>query len=1764
MNNIRKQISRPILIFIILILLFGIGPYLLVTFYPSVLTNGLTRLTSLFSTFTKTVSTGTTRTPQQIQESVLAASKSASFTGKVDFNIPIIFNDTAEFKKDVLFDGNIGILGSLTVNGKKIDGSTVPLAGPGITIAAGAVPTITNNGVTSFNGQKGDVTFTGSSGLTISGTTITNSGVTSLDGQTGAVVLTGAGGITVDGTTITNTDPGSAQNIFKNFIIGTTTIAASSNTDSLTFSGAGGITLSNIGKTIIITGAAQPTQFWQDLAGALSPTTSSDDLLIGGSSTASAKFHVVSATGAVITQGNLNVSGVTTLLSNATVGGTLGVTGDTTLTGNLAVNGGNITTSQTTASLFNTTATTINLGGVATALNIGAVTGTTAVRNNETVAGTLGVTGNTTLSTLLTSGNIVDGGNLSVSGAATVSGNTTVGGTFGVTGNTTLSTLSTTGSISDGGNLSVSGAATVSGNTTVGGTFGVTGNTTLAGVTSTSLNNSGNTTLGTNTGNTVSINGLLNTSLLPSSTAINLGSISNNFGTVYAQNVVTTAQSGQNGFWQLNNGALSSTNVTNDLLIGGTSTSSALFQISGTTGSASTSGTLSFNNATNAIVQAAVAGYTTLNGNRYAFVRSVTVTNNSSTQTMGIGQQVTIALSGAALTDICTNTQSNSNDLRMAFNTTEISRNITRSCNSSLSISFTLQAALAPLASTNAYYIYYDSANVAALGSGPTYSYPPNVQLDSMDSAGSWSSTDNVNMALSQETTIKEEGTGSLKIVQTAQSSGSVGSWSSTSQAQLPQQLNTHTTVTATIGGTSYLYTIGGLDGGASTKSTVYKAQLDGSGNVGTWSTTTQGQLPKALTQPTTSTASIGGNIYLYTIGGQNSGFVTQSTVYKAQLDGSGNVGAWSTTSQGQLPEVLVNHNTVTASVGGSTFIYAIGGGNNDARSVVYKAQIDGSGNIGIWSTTSQGQLPQSVLVSSTVAVSISGTTYLYNMGGFNAGSYYSTVYKAQIDGSGNVGTWSTANQGQLPVAIYQPTSVNATIAGQNFVYVMAGFDGGSTLSTVYRSQVDNSGNMGTWSTTGQGQLPQQLYINTAVSTSVGGSTYIYIIGGHTNSGVLSTVYKALIQQPPAFIASRTISSTDLSNYNGILFDAYSSQTGSTMNFQFSNDGGSTWQTFPFSVTSANTWQTIGLDISGIAPSSKNTVTKLRFQTTNSSVGFTAYLDDIEAAPTTFNDLAPTLAAAAAAAASSSNLAINAQGSGVVNLNYDPTNNYAGNHGITVYNGATTKVFSVDGVGNTIINGGNGALSTAATNGFLYLSSSAGKPIGVPTSYAGNVATEYDTTNNKSCVYNAGWVCSGAYSDYAEWAPAAGASAGDLVSLTNEKNPIYDATAPFMLGKSQNPYDSTLIGVVSQYAEDENSANGYKKSADYHAIALAGRVPVKVSTSNGPIQTGDMLTSSSIPGTAMKATKAGIIIGRATQDYSASDSASVGSIIAFIQPGYADPSVVIADSGNLTNAQTLSTTLPMTTSALPGLASGDTSAASSSAITSMNDQLANLTNSVQTLQNQVASLSAQQVIASTSADLQGQVTTLTKAVDLLMTTQLNGNPLSGSISSSSADTLTLTNAFTVTGKTTLSDVGVTGTIQAGLLTIDGLTGTLNTLAGDLKLQSSGLNGIDLENGKVTIDTSGNIVSESSITANKFIVNEDTTSASVGEGVIPAGKSSITILAPAITDRSHVFTSYETLFDVPLVVTQKKARTSFTIQIAKPAPQDLKFSWWILN
>ena len=144
--------------------------------------------------------------------------------------------------------------------------------------------------------------------------------------------------------------------------------------------------------------------------------------------------------------------------------------------------------------------------------------------------------------------------------------------------------------------------------------------------------------------------------------------------------------------------------------------------------------------------------------------------------------------------------------------------------------------------------------------------------------------------------------------------------------------------------------------------------------------------------------------------------------------------------------------------------------------------------------------------------------------------------------------------------------------------------------------------------------------------------------------------------------------------------------------------------------------------------------------------------------------------------------------------------------------------------------------------------------------------------------------------DLAEYIQAAPeVSAGDVVVADEEPT---RAAGPggerIMVGRAAEPYEPGMLGVISDgsstfligshlHGVDAGSYPG-------QPLVLAGRVPVKVDLEGGPIRIGDYLTSSSRPGYAMRATKAGPTVGIALGDFDGKAGAA-GKILCFVHVG---------------------------------------------------------------------------------------------------------------------------------------------------------------------------------------------------------------------------------------------------------------------------------------
>jgi hypothetical protein len=109
------------------------------------------------------------------------------------------------------------------------------------------------------------------------------------------------------------------------------------------------------------------------------------------------------------------------------------------------------------------------------------------------------------------------------------------------------------------------------------------------------------------------------------------------------------------------------------------------------------------------------------------------------------------------------------------------------------------------------------------------------------------------------------------------------------------------------------------------------------------------------------------------------------------------------------------------------------------------------------------------------------------------------------------------------------------------------------------------------------------------------------------------------------------------------------------------------------------------------------------------------------------------------------------------------------------------------------------------------------------------------------------------------------AKAGDVVVINSEYSNI--DTGKMYMGKlSQLPNANNILGVISTAPAGTLKYGAYATSG--RAVVLTGTAPVKVTTENGNIYRGDLLTTGSLPGSAMKATstQAGTL-GIALEDF---------------------------------------------------------------------------------------------------------------------------------------------------------------------------------------------------------------------------------------------------------------------------------------------------------
>ena len=369
----------------------------------------------------------------------------ANGTGTIELNSPVNFAGATTFTGLLNADGGIAVdTNAFTVagdgTGNTLIGGTLGVTGES-TLASAIVSDLTDNRVViagasgaleddanfTFDGttlaltsgftQTGTGTVTGQwnvDNLRLDGnvlsTTDTNGNLTLTPNGTGYVVISGTNGLVIP--VGTNAQQGPAVNG-----------AIRLNSTSGQFEGYSNANWSSLGGVRSVDGLTF-------IIAETSPGNSDDTLhfyVATGASTNKEAMTLDENTLAVLntTTSTSTSTGAVTVAGGVGITENLNVGGDGAITGDLAVNGGDITTTATTFNLVNATATTLNIGGAATAVDIGAATGTTSVNNALSVDGNFDVGGASIFTVNATSGNTETAGNMIIGGDLTVNGTTT-------------------------------------------------------------------------------------------------------------------------------------------------------------------------------------------------------------------------------------------------------------------------------------------------------------------------------------------------------------------------------------------------------------------------------------------------------------------------------------------------------------------------------------------------------------------------------------------------------------------------------------------------------------------------------------------------------------------------------------------------------------------------------------------------------------------------------------------------------------------------------------------------------------------------------------------------------------------------------------------------------------------------------------------------------------------------------------------------------------------------------------------------------------------------------------------------------------------------------------------------------------------------------------------------------------------------------------------------------------------------------------------
>jgi len=298
----------------------------------------------------------------------------------------------------------------------------------------------------------------------------------------------------------------------------------------------------------------------------------------------------------------------------------------------------------------------------------------------------------------------------------------------------------------------------------------------------------------------------------------------------------------------------------------------------------------------------------------------------------------------------------------------------------------------------------------------------------------------------------------------------------------------------------NYIYVIGGIDkNGQYVKQTEFTKILP-NGHLSTW------QLTSTLNQGRFYLAAAAANGYIYALGGGTgpTGSDNQPTdiVERAIIHDNGELGAWNlvaplTTARRGLKVVSYNNN-----------LYALGGYNGVFLKSIEHTRVSKSGTLD-WIRS-----PEEALVDRYIHSAAIHENTMYLLGGHVQGQNkmsYGDVEKVKINPDGSILPWSIEK-----TKLLIPRFIASAHFLNDYIYLLAGHNGGNRLNQVEFSRKNKFGKLGSWKFTSpltNARSATAVVTVTKNMTDTNNSNetgYIYVIGGMGETGPLNIVEMAM------------------------------------------------------------------------------------------------------------------------------------------------------------------------------------------------------------------------------------------------------------------------------------------------------------------------------------------------------------------------------------------------------------------------------------------------------------------------------------------------------------------------------------------------------------------------------------------------------------------------------------------------------------------------------